>query len=266
MVDRLSGGYQQGALLLTDETGARAVLKRTIRRVPAARLDELASIVEVARGAGWPTPRWHGWGELDGWGWWLTEFVPGSVPDAVSVGFADAIEPIVERQRDLAPATSQDWSAYIKRVGFLDESAFASTVSTFSAAGAELVATIDRLVRPHAAIDLPADDLVHGNLDPGNVIFQGRDVVAIVDIESLGKGTRAVDLAGLAVSAAIWGDPIAAERLATSCDRVAGPAVADICIAAAVLAVLAFGVENWRGDVDSVCAACTEFLRSRGQR
>jgi Ser/Thr protein kinase RdoA (MazF antagonist) len=42
-------------------------------------------------------------------------------------------------------------------------------------------------------------DLVHGDLNPGNVFLDGDRISALVDVEALGKGRRCHDLATLLV-------------------------------------------------------------------
>lgn len=261
---RLPGGYQQGAFLLVDGEGAETVLKPTLHPMTPARVDEIAHMINSARAQGWPTPRWLASGCVNGRGWWLTEFATGEAPETVTAAFAEAVRPVIDRQAGLRPVTAQNWSTSTKRVVFSDEFSYLSSVAAFSPAGASLAGRIRALTEVHRSVPLPDDDFVHGNLDPGNVILRDGAVIAIIDVEAVGKGTRAVDVGGLAINAAIWGDPVAAAGLSRLCASVAGPAVARICLSAAAAAVVASGVRHWPRHVDPVSIACERFLSRLG--
>lgn len=259
---RLAGGFQQGAFGLRAADGRRAVLKLGHAR-GAARLAMLSTLVERARAHGWPTPVWLAHGIApDGLGWYVYEFVAGECPESVDTRLAAALLPVVDLQAGMRPDTSQDWSRYAYAVVFANESEFTSRLAAFSPAGAATVDTILRAGAIDAAVQLPTDDLVHGNLDPGNIVVRDGVVVGIIDVEAAGKGTRCIDLAGLIVSADLFGARDATDRLVRAGRDVAGPAVLRICVAAAVFALLAFGVEHWPHDVDAASAACVDLWTS----
>jgi aminoglycoside phosphotransferase (APT) family kinase protein len=44
---------------------------------------------------------------------------------------------------------------------------------------------------------LPTSDLVHGDLNLGNVLARGGAITGVVDWDAIGLGSRAVDLTGL---------------------------------------------------------------------
>jgi aminoglycoside phosphotransferase (APT) family kinase protein len=260
LVGRLEGGFQQGAFLVEDATGRRAVLKRS-HRGSRRPVTEVSAIVEQARSAGWPTPRWLSCGTTDGgFQWWLAEFVEGSVPDRVDRRFVRAVLPVIQRQAALRPHTDQNWSAYAMDVVFRGASAFMPTVAAFSPTGARLVRAIERTTRRDDGCALSEEDLVHGNLDPGNVIFRGDEIVAVVDVEAIGKGSRAVDIAGLVVSAGVWGDEAWVDELLAASCAAAGEAGTRIVVGAAAIALVAFGTQHWPNDVDHVAARCVEIV------
>lgn len=259
VVARLAGGYQQGAFRVVDASGQEAVLKPTAQLTTPRRVQQTAAVVAHARSHGWPTPEWWAFGCVGGRGWWLTEFVAGAAPEVVTVAFAQAVRPLIDRQAGLAPHTSQDWSSFTHSVVFGPHE-YMACLDSFSQATAALVSTIRRLTHDATSVALPDDDLVHGNFDPGNVIFQSGRAVAIIDVEAIGKGTRAVDLAGLAINATVWGDDAAAVDLRDQAVAVAGPTVARICLGAAAAAVVFFGTQHWPGDADAVSRTCEAFL------
>lgn len=134
--------------------------------------------------------------------------------------------------------THQDWSAYTTRVVWADESDFVPTVRDHSAAGAAYVDAMHTAVGEHE-MDLPTDDLVHGNLDPGNVVF--RD--------------------GAVASVTVWGEADAAPVLVEASDRCIGRRGTRVCVAASCVAILAFGVQHWAHDVDAVAGPWAALLR-----
>ncbi len=61
--------------------------------------------------------------------------------------------------------------------------------------------------------DLPGDDLIHWDLHPGNMIERSGRLVGIIDLDNAKVGDGVVDLAMLALSARMPGNPVSA-RLA----------------------------------------------------
>jgi hypothetical protein len=96
----------------------------------------------------------------------------------------------------------------------------------------------------------------------GNILVEGGRVTGFIDVEAMGKGTRALDLASLALHAALWdGEPDAVARLLDHSRQVVGPDVFALCLGAAVFPLLCFGIDRWEdGDVDGATRPITELI------
>jgi aminoglycoside phosphotransferase (APT) family kinase protein len=98
---------------------------------------------------------------------------------------------------------------------------------------------------------LPTDDLVHGDLCSDNVLVDAVGGLTIIDTQSIARGTRAMDLATVAVHSVLWeqGDDTCARFLARTTD-VTGEATTRICAAYRVLVALDFALHHYAGYVD----------------
>jgi aminoglycoside phosphotransferase (APT) family kinase protein len=80
-------------------------------------------------------------------------------------------------------------------------------------------------VAPHRGFELPTGDLVHGDLNPDNVLLDGDRISALIDVEAVGRGSRMHDLATLLVYATLWdGEPGADDDLLATPDATRHPA------------------------------------------
>ena len=220
----------------------------------------LAALVSDARVRGWPTPEWLASGLTTGdEAWYVYDFVEGDCPEVVDRELVDAILPVIQLQAGMRPETTQDWSRYTRAVVFANESEFTSSITSFSAAGAAMVDAILRTFGSSHDVELPVEDLVHGNFDPGNIVMRDAVVVGVIDVDAAGKGTRCVDIAGLVVAAGLAGEHDVLDRLVRAGVDVAGNAVLRVCVAAAMFALVAFGVQHWHDDVDRAAAACVDL-------
>ncbi len=246
LVRRLAGGLQSGAYELRDDQ-TRVVLKWTDRPEWAPRVRRAAELVRRARAAGYPTPEWLAVGTTaDGSPYQLQEFVEGeSLTDASTVdhALADELIEICQMQRGLVDDGESSWSDYVRGVVFEGWDDTWETVRGFDEETAELIARYDEVCRPYREVELPADDLVHGDLNVGNLMVSpgtGR-IAGIIDIEAASGGTRAYDLVTLATSAARDGAPAGVdERFFEAALTAGGRAATAVCAASSYATIAAF--------------------------
>jgi len=86
-------------------------------------------------------------------------------------------------------------------------------------------------------IRLPGADLVHMDFGLHNMLFRNSEVAAVVDLEGLGRGPAAIDVATLLFS--VHGpdaapEPVLTRLAAYAVDRDGVP-VATVCLASALL-------------------------------
>lgn len=93
---------------------------------------------------------------------------------------------------------------------------------------------------------LPDDDIVHGDLNPSNVLVRDGQIVAVIDTGSAGRGSRAIDLATV-----VWGTPMGsrAEDVAVLRLLTVAPDGAVVALALHIWHMLEFPIRHQRGDI-----------------
>ncbi|MFG1628513.1 phosphotransferase family protein [Kribbella sp. NPDC049227] len=256
LVRQLAGGLQSSAYELTDGD-ATVVLKWTADPDWTPRVRRAAELVGRARTAGYPTPAWLAVGETAaGSPYQLQEFVTGEPVRDASVldeRLARQLIAICELQRDLVPEDGVSWSGWSSGVVFEDWDGVWGRVHAYGGEDAELLDRYAELCRPHRGEVLPDKDLVHGDLNVGNLIVDNGRIAGIVDIEAAGGGSRAYDLVSLATSAARDGAPDGVDELFLEAAlRAGGRAAVAVCAAAAYATIAEFVHERTKFSQDLV--------------
>ena len=143
------------------------------------------------RGRGYPTPAWLGVGATATHVWHLTDFVDAVPASELTVSIVEQLMEINDLQAGQAVEPHDHWR-YAWRVVTGREASVAG-LSGYSSAASSLV---ERLLLACADLRPPqqAPDMVHADLNPSNVLTRDGAVVAVVDVENAGSGTRATDL------------------------------------------------------------------------
>jgi aminoglycoside phosphotransferase (APT) family kinase protein len=241
LVRQLTGGLQSTAYVLTDGT-TDVVLKWTDNPGWAARVRKAAELVRRARAVGYPTPAWLAVGTTaTGSPYQLQELVPGS-PPTLDDALARQLIEICELQRDLLPEDHEvTWSGWSSGVVFDGWDGVWERVQAYDGEAAELLERYGELCRPYRDETLPHHDLVHGDLNMGNLLVAEGRITGIVDIEAAGGGARAYDLVSLAASSAR--DDAAAgvdELFLEAALQASGRAAVAVCAGAAFASVAEF--------------------------
>jgi aminoglycoside phosphotransferase (APT) family kinase protein len=261
-VRQLAGGLQSSAYELTDGETA-VVLKWAADPGWAPRVRRAHELVRRARTVGYPTPAWLTVGETAaGSPYQLQEFVTGEPLRIASVldrRLAQELIAICELQRDLVPEDGVSWSGWSSGVVFDDWDGVWGRVHEYGGEVAELLDRYTELCRPYRGEVLPDDDLVHGDLNVGNLIVDNGRIAGIIDIEAAGGGSRAYDLVSLATSAARDGAPAGVDELFLEAAlRAGGRAAVAVCAASAYVTIAEFVHERSKFSQD--------LVRQGGQR
>ncbi len=211
LLSRLPGGDHVGAMRVQLAGRAHAVLKAVPRAHPN-HLDETLRaqrVVEHMRRRGYPTPAWLGVGATAAHVWHLMDFVDAAPVPELTPSIVEQLMEIIELQAGQASEPYDHWS-YAWRVATGQESAVAGldvnetpeqsclrqSVAGLSGYSFVVSALVERARLVCADVPPPrgAPDMVHADLNPGNVLVRDGAVVAVVDIGNAGSGTRATDL------------------------------------------------------------------------
>ncbi len=248
VLGRLSGGVNGGAVRVRLDDTVRAVLKAVPRAHPG-HLDETLRaqrVVEHMRRCGYPTPAWLGVGATATHVWHLMDFVDAAPVPELTPSIVEQLMDIIELQAGQASEPYDHWS-HAWRVTSGQEPAVAG-LSGYSSAVSALVERL-RLVCADVRPPREAPDMVHADLNPGNVLVRDGAVVALVDIENAGSGTRATDLTTLQWHT--YQDPLdgVRSRLWTTILAVVGWEGAAVLAATQILLQLEWPIRLGRHDV-----------------
>jgi len=202
---------------------------------------------------GYPTPTWLFSGVTEqGVSYGVQELVDGDGGSWSAVPLP-AVLASIELQACLGEPATETWSTYIEWVLSSDD----GPLGVLQAMGSQGQGLVDHLRAVLAAFHdcrLPDGDLVHGDLGTGNLLVRDGRLVAIIDTDAMGPGTRVVDYAWLLREA--YQEHVAAEDKALvqlAGQSVAGRGVLAKCAAATALDIVAF--EHGRGEID-----CTDLI------
>jgi len=189
---RLAGGWNEGAYLLIGG-GSGAVLKW--RASDPERLLGARELVETALARGWPAPKWLATGQTPtGEAWVVQEFIDGRTPPCLDDVVAEQMTRILGLQEAMFPGATDGWGQWAAGVVFEDWDGLRDRVTFGVPGGSRIVAAVDAIAEVCPRGPLSSQDLVHGNFNLANTIATpGR--LWVVDVEALGNGPRAYDLA-----------------------------------------------------------------------
>jgi hypothetical protein len=190
---RLAGGWNEGAYLLIRAGGSRAVLKW--RASDPERLLGAQERVEAARARGWPAPGWLAAGRTPAGGAWVVqEFIDGRTPSRVDDFVAGQMLGILSVQQAMFPGAAGGWGQWAAGVVFEDWHGLRDRVACGVPGGRQIVAAVDAIAGACPPGPLSGHDLVHGNFNLANTIATPGQLW-VIDVEALGAGPRAYDLA-----------------------------------------------------------------------
>jgi hypothetical protein len=266
VLGRLPGGDHVGALRVQLAGRAHAVLKAVPRAHPG-HLDETLRaqrVVEHMRRRGYPTPAWLGVGATATHVWHLMDFVDAAPVPELTPSVVEQLMEITELQAGQASEPYDHWS-YAWRVATGQELAVAGldvsetpeqsrlrqSVARLPGYSSAVSALAGRLRLVCAGVPPPpqAPDMVHADLNPGNVLVRDGTVVAVVDIGNAGSGTRATDLTTLQWHT--FTDPLdgVRRRLWTRILSLVGWEGAAVLTATQILLQLEWPIRHGRHDV-----------------
>jgi aminoglycoside phosphotransferase (APT) family kinase protein len=266
LIQRFAGGKLSGAYLVRGPDGDQAVLKWSPVRSWAEQVQRAAPAVARVRAAGWPTPAWLAVGETTkGFPYQVQEFAPGSPMADLGRREVALILDLVEIQAGLDPDPDRDGSQYVRECVFDNKSGYREMVRSLGVDGAAVVEAFERLCAPHRHVVVPSGDLVHGDLGTPNVLVDDNRLIAVIDVEALGSGTRVIDLASVLREGYLWrGHADALVQLHRAAEAIAGPEVLAICTAASVFAVLAFVAQHAQEELATASAGALRLAAELG--
>lgn len=200
------------------------------------------------RRRGYPTPAWLVSGVTEqGLSYVVQELVDGDAGSWSSIPLP-AVLTALELQAGLGEPATETWSTYVDWVLSSDDGPLGD-LRAMGRQGQGIVDHYQHVLAPFQDCRLPDGDLVHGDFNTANLLVRDGRLVAIVDIEAIGPGTRVVDYAWLLREAYSEHAPAADKALIQQAGQgIAGRGVLAKCAAATALDIVAF--EHRRGEID----------------
>ncbi len=230
---RFARGMLEGAWRVRSGSAA-AVMKWHDARSAAPHNPDAPAIVEYLRSEGYPTPAWLASGATeDGVHWSLQGLAGGEPLRELDHESAEIFVEFAQWHRELRLPTESGWNQYVRDHAFGTHPTHrrlrsgGPMVSRLLEAGLSLAA-------PYEDEALPALEMVHCDLNVGNVLVLDGKLAEIVDVGGSGVGCAAYDLLAPAASGVSWAsDTAAVDRLVGHGLATYGPgplAVATTCL------------------------------------
>ena len=157
-----------------------------VTRIPQARAD----VADLRRRA-YPTPGWLLAGATDAGVGFVIQELGAGLPGTWSTVPLVELCAVIELQAGLGQAVRESWSSHVEWLA--RDPAGPRRFLGSTPAGRDLIAHFDEVLRGHGPAEVSAHDLVHGDMNTSNVLVADRHVSAVIDIEAIGSGTRAID-------------------------------------------------------------------------
>jgi phosphotransferase family enzyme len=201
-------------------------------------IQDVGRVVDRLVALGYPTPRLVASGSLhNGIDYCLQGYIEGAPLDRLTREALPQVLQVIDRQANLDIPSKRDWCVMVYLAVCGEDSDVANVIHNHSPAGAELVVRIRQSLNGLDLADLPRADIVHGDFNTGNIIMNEGELAAVIDFQSVGRGTRVIDLATLLFNEwAEVGDTEIAKQLRDHAVPIAGEKVLLLCLARSAFA------------------------------
>jgi thiamine kinase-like enzyme len=245
-----SGGEDQGAVRVADAEGNRAVLKTSKNPMWINQIQRAKAATDHLRAVKYPAPVYTAMGSSDRGTYWLQQVLEGAVIEASPTteqlqNLLNVIE--LQKEQAISEVQGQDWVWYVMDVVFQGTDGYVRALMQFSPDTSALVSDIEALVIGLQGKVLPKTDIVHGDMNMGQVLYTGQNVTGILDWDQVGYGDRTIDLAALWYS--LMGSPEARDAVMQHMQAVSTPDNIKICASYKMLQVVARGINQAGGNV-----------------
>lgn len=199
------------ALEIADEAGATFVLKWDEHEASKRRR---RVAIDVARRlgseAGWPVPIFD-LVEDETWLYVRQSLMRGAEPTHVTPSLVDQLSGLIDATAGLGSALSaiSDWPFRLVDTLVadpIDPTDYCShePLRMHSPAGRQLIEQIEQIGAGLSPDHLePANDVMHWDLHPGNVLVADGEITAVIDLDNAGPGPRGFDLVTFALSSQV---------------------------------------------------------------
>jgi hypothetical protein len=198
LLKRYTDGEQGAYSLLEQQTGQRFVLKWHANARTLSQLQHIATIVAQLSVRGYPAPIYHIQGEFSQSIYTIQEALPGSPLYQLSSRFLPRLLELNAMQRQIG-SRDNDWPREIVETVLVGGQGYCQHESLLnhSLESKNLLFEIQRLVSQNKHAIKPANDIVHFDFQPYNILVQEQEVTGIIDWDGCCSGDCMFDLVTL---------------------------------------------------------------------
>lgn len=221
LVRTLPGGR---ALEITSNDGTSFVLKwDSVEESKQRRRSAIDVARRLGAEAGWPVPIFD-LAEDEEWLYARQHLMPGEEPAQLTRHLFEQVVDLVDSTAGLGSASPSDWperlvDTLVAVPANPTDYCAHGPLRQHSPAGQRLISRIEEIGADSLAVDGPnsevvnaeardsgvgaADDLMHWDLHPGNLLVVDGNLSAVIDLDNAGPGPRGFDLVTFALSSQI---------------------------------------------------------------
>jgi aminoglycoside phosphotransferase (APT) family kinase protein len=248
-----SGDQDHGTYLVVSHEGARAVLKTSRNPMWLSQVTRATAATNHLKSVNYPVPTYRASGSTDSGTYWLLSELPGSLlaKAPTKEQITDVIRLIeLQQGQAISELQGQDWDWYIADVVFQGEDGMVRAMMKFSPDTSALVADIEGLVVGLQNKVLSKTDLVHGDMNINQILFDGQTVSGVLDWDQAGYGDRAIDLVALWYS--LMNAPEARDLVMDHLIKMSDVEAIKIYAAYKMLAIVSWHINKIGGEVIAV--------------
>lgn len=198
LVSRFSAG-EQGAYAVDDGYGIRAVLKWQPGDMAVRRYEQIQSVTDRLRAAGYPVPRYLLIGTDGETSYSIQTAMAGSTAHHLTPVQINRLIELNGLQRGAAPAAKDDWHDEIVQSVLYggEEYCVIDSLRSWSPETAGLLDRMQEVVSAWPHLQEASDDIVHFDFHQLNILVDGDDITGVVDWDGLSTGRCVFDLVTL---------------------------------------------------------------------
>jgi aminoglycoside phosphotransferase len=251
--DQLAGDQERGTYLAVEGDGKRAILKVSRNPMWVNQVNRASAATTHLKALNYPVPAYTTIGSTDTGTYWLQSELPGSpLSDPPTLEQVTDLVRLIEIQKDqaISDLQGQDWDWYIADAVFQGEDGMVRSLMKFSPDTSALVADVEGMVIGLQNKVLPKTDLVHGNMNMGQVLYQDAKVSGVLGWDQAGYGDRTIDLVSLWYS--LINAPEPRDYVMKHLLEISDPESIKIYAAYKMLAIVSWHINKVGGEVISV--------------
>ena len=194
--DRLPGGTRNAGAWLVDGSDGPAVLKWVPGESSPDSQEAAARTCDILRRLGAPVPRYRSVGAVCGGVYAVMDLMRGSTMNPGSPRQIRELLSLVELQKDRGIGISAWPAQLVDRILLGDGNySYPEVMGEWSPEARQLLERSRAIARRSGSVSCRTSDIVHQDMNPGNILTERGRISAIVDWENTTTGDRAWDVA-----------------------------------------------------------------------